>query len=251
VTEHVLTYNHDIVPQETGYWCGPASAQVCLNIQGIHVDEATLAAECGTDEGGTDYVGLIENCLNARLDGDPYESIYAVHDPPTADEKQRLWHDGVLPSINAGYGIVMNWVAPPGNYPVGIKGSPSPSYGGGTIFHYVTCAGYDDNPDLPAVWIADSGFWPWGYWISFDQCCTLIPPKGFAYANIEHTEPIGDPDMPDYAQLSFEQLAGPDADTGSYGWPQLGGRTVVDALAVIGNELGLEGFGPPPLDRQA
>ncbi len=35
VTEHVLDYDHAIVPQETSYWCGPASAQVVLNGQGI------------------------------------------------------------------------------------------------------------------------------------------------------------------------------------------------------------------------
>ena len=56
--------------------------------------------------------------------------------------------------------------------------------------------------------------------------------------------------MPDYSQLSFEQLAGPDADEGSYGWTQLGGRTVVDAIAVIGSELGIDGFEPPNLARR-
>jgi hypothetical protein len=244
VTEHALHYDSAIIPQETGYWCGPASAQVCLNIRGIHVDEATLAAECGTDEGGTDYVGLIENCLNARLDGEPYTSVYAEN-MPDAQAKERFWNEGILRSIDAGYGIVMNWVSPEGNHPQGIKGSASPNYVG-TIYHYVTCAGYDDNPSQRAVLIADSGFWPWTYWISFEQCATLIPPKGFAYADVTIPEEI---DMSEeYARQSFEQLAGPDADAGAFGWPQLGGRTVVDALAVIGAELGIEGFGPP-LDR--
>ena len=33
-------------------------------------------------------------------------------------------------------------------------------------------------------------------------------------------------------------------DAGEFpGWPQLGGRTVVDALAVIGEHLKIEGFG--------
>lgn len=38
-----------------------------------------------------------------------------------------------------------------------------------------------------------------------------------------------------------DQLGGADHEWG--GWPQLGGRTVVDALAAIGEKLGIEGFG--------
>lgn len=35
-------------------------------------------------------------------------------------------------------------------------------------------------------------------------------------------------------------------DAGEYpGWPQLGGRTVVDALAEIGQKIGLDGYEPP------
>jgi hypothetical protein len=43
--------------------------------------------------------------------------------------------------------------------------------------------GYDDTPGARAVWIADSGFWPFGYWCGFDQVATLIPPKGYTYAD--------------------------------------------------------------------
>lgn len=40
--------------------------------------------------------------------------------------------------------------------------------------------GYDDVER--AVWIADSGFRPFGYWVSFDQAASLIPPKGYCFA---------------------------------------------------------------------
>lgn len=33
------------------------------------------------------------------------------------------------------------------------------------------------------------------------------------------------------------------------GWPQLGNRTVVDALAVIGAKMGLDGFHDPAAKR--
>ena len=65
--EMVLPYDHSIVPQETGYWCGPAATQVVLNSRGIYVTERDLARSIGTHTGGTDYVGLIEQDLDRRV----------------------------------------------------------------------------------------------------------------------------------------------------------------------------------------
>lgn len=52
---------------------------------------------------------------------------------------------------------------------------------------------------------------------------------------------------PDYQKLTFEQLVGPgrtpQGKPDFTGWKQLGGHTVVDALAVIGQTLGIPGFG--------
>lgn len=48
----------------------------------------------------------------------------------------------------------------------------------------------------------------------------------------------------DSATLALHQLAGPDAPR-EWGWPQLGGRTLVDAVAAIGENLGIEGFKAP------
>lgn len=48
------------------------------------------------------------------------------------------------------------------------------------------------------------------------------------------------------ARLILDQLGGPDAIGKSFpGWPQLGDRTVVNALAKIGHKLGIEGFQDP------
>lgn len=187
MTERVLPYNRDLVPQETGYWCGPASTQTVLQSRGIVVAERDLAREIGTTVNGTDFVGLIERVLDQRVP----EARYTVVDVPDyLDEagKARVW-DTFLRSLNAGWGVVVNIVAPPNNYPRGVKGSPNPSYGGGTVYHYVPVMGYDDRER--AVWIADSGFRPFGYWCSFDQLCTLMVPKGYAYADLvgEWVEP--------------------------------------------------------------
>lgn len=179
MTEHVLPYDRAIVPQETGFWCGPASTQVALNTRGIIRAERDLANELGTTTNGTNYVGLIERALDKALPQAKYTSVYIENDPPTFAQKDALWRH-VTASIDAGYGVVMNWVAPPSNYPRGVKGSQSPAYGGGTVYHYVACMGYDD--ESRALWIADSGFRPFGYWIGFDQAASLIPPKGYCYA---------------------------------------------------------------------
>ena len=51
--------------------------------------------------------------------------------------------------------------------------------------------------------------------------------------------------------LILDQAAGPKTAQGANfpGWDQLGGRTVVDALAAIGAELGIEGFRVPNTDE--
>lgn len=182
MTTRVLPYDRNITPQDTGYWCGPASAQVVLNTRRKVVDEATLARECRTTQNGTDYVGLIEKVLDVRLPEGRYTSVYLEHDPISQDEKDRLWWN-LVRSIDNGYGVVMNWVAPPGNKPRGVNGSPNPSYGGGTTYHYVSAMGWTDE-GTRAIWIADSGFRPFGYWCAFDQVATLIPPKGYCFADL-------------------------------------------------------------------
>lgn len=182
MAEKVLPYDRTIVVQETGHWCGPASTQIVLNSRGIHVAEADLAREIGTTTSGTDFVGLIERVLDLKVPDARYTSIDIPNDPPTPAERDRLWSN-IVQSIDGGFGVVMNWVAPPSNYPRGVKDSISPSYRGGTVYHYVACMGYDDAAAGRALWIADSGFNPFGYWVSFDQAATLIPPKAYAYAD--------------------------------------------------------------------
>ncbi|AGI61688.1 endolysin [Mycobacterium phage BTCU-1] len=208
MTERVLPYDRNIVPQETGWWCGPAATQVVLNSRGIIVPEATLANEIeqienpgrGDDRDGTDYVGLIEQVLDRRVPEAKYTSVYMPNDPPTAAQREALWQN-IVRSINAGWGVIMNWVAPPSNKPRGVKGSPNPKYSGGTTYHYVACMGYDDTPGARALWIADSGFQPFNYWISFDQAATLIPPKGYAYAATTATAPAPAPAPVDAAPI--------------------------------------------------
>lgn len=180
MTEKVLPYDHSIVPQETGWWCGPASTQVVLNGRGVIKSEQDLAREIGTTYNGTNQVGMIAPILSKYLRVE-YIVREAPQDPMPGWLKEMLWRD-IVTSVDAGFGGVINIDAPVGNYPRGVKGSASPRYGGGEVLHYIPWMGYDDNPALRAVWIPDSGFPPFdrgGYWISFDQLATLVPPKGW------------------------------------------------------------------------
>ncbi|MGV9744582.1 C39 family peptidase [Rhodococcus zopfii] len=177
--EKLLDYDRTIVPQETGYWCGPASVQVVLNSLGIRVAEKDMARELGTTVNGTNWIGSFPQVLNRYADAG-YFVVEMPHDPPRAEQKERLWRD-LVESINGGRGVIVNIVAPPSNYPRGVKGSQSPRYGGGVVYHYMSVMGYDDA-GARAVWIADSGFQPQGYWMAFDQLATLIPPKGYTAA---------------------------------------------------------------------
>ena len=128
MTEHVLPYDRAIVPQLTGWWCGPASAQVVLNGLGLTVPEAQLAREIGTHTGGTDYIGLIERVLDQRVPDCQYTSVYTPNDPMSPAQKERFWSHLVQSIVGNRSGVVANIVAPPSNPPRGTKGSTPPPY---------------------------------------------------------------------------------------------------------------------------
>ena len=181
--EKMLPYSRAHIAQDTTFFCGPASAQtVIFAWSGTLLPEVELAQRMGTDQNGTDHIGLIAPVLNEFLPDGDYRTVQMPNDPPTDDQAAQLWTN-VKRSIDAGFGCVANIVAPPTNYPKGVRGSSSPQYSGGTVFHYIAIMGYaEDDDGFRAFWIADSGFPPFGYWCSFAQMATLIPPKGYAYA---------------------------------------------------------------------
>lgn len=176
--EILLPYDRNIVPQETGWWCGPASTQVVLNSRGIVKTERSLMLELEALEGnqgwddqdGTDYIGQVTTVLNRHTDAG-----YLTY------AGRPNW-DIVVESLASGYGVVANIVAPSWNYPRGTRGSMSPSYGGGTVYHYIPVMGAYEGPDGRHVWIADSGFRPFGYWMSFSQLQDLVASKGYTAA---------------------------------------------------------------------
>ena len=182
--EKVLAYDRSIVAQDNGWFCGPAATQIVLDGRGIRRTESDLAKRMGTHTGGTDHIGLPAKVLAAELPGVKWTTVQMPNDPPTAAQKDRLWAD-LVRSIDAGYGVVMNIVAPPSNYPRAVAPSTqSLRYSGGVVYHYVALMGYGIDPDgRRRVWWADSGFPPYGSWVSFEQTASLCPPKGYVAAS--------------------------------------------------------------------
>ena len=168
-TSRVLDIDFEI--QQTGYWCGPASTHNTLSARIDAPSQAQLASELGTTVNGTDWIGQITTVLNNHLDGSPYVTTEMPNDPPTPAQRDRLWVD-LVTSIDNGFPVVANIVAPAGNHPPGY-----PNY---TVYHYFTVIGYD--AETSEVFIADSANFSGNtlYWISFNQLATLIPPKGYA-----------------------------------------------------------------------
>lgn len=100
------------------------------------------------------------------------------------------------------------------------------------------------------VW-GNTTHWDPGYHFPYDVVLKRAaeinnPPKK---EEAKPVPPITVPDttapQADRDQLIYEQLCGPGAPGTFPGWPQLGDRTLVDALAAIGDKLGIEGFKSP------
>ena len=182
----------DRLPQETGFWCGPASCQTALQILDQWCEEQQLANEMGTSEDGTPHIGLLADCMNAHAHHAQWEAVWMAQDPPTPEQCETFWRD-LKANIDAGFAMPANWVSPDGNHPIAVRGSgPNPGYSG-TVFHYVCYGGYAEDETGRYVYVYDSGFSPWQYWVTFEQASVLMPPKGYVKAN---AVAIGTPGTP-------------------------------------------------------
>ena len=190
----------DVIGQQTIFHCGPGSAENILVSLGIPADEWELAAACRTTENGTDWIGQIKDVLQQRAHHIDWRLVEMPRDPCTAEESEKLWRDAVTSICDANAPMLINWVAPVSNYPRASHPSPidgqikDPSYGGGTVWHYVSSYGVRENEDGSRHHlIVDSGFRPAVFWVSHSQLATLIPPKGYLYG---HADPVGVPTLP-------------------------------------------------------
>jgi hypothetical protein len=194
------------LPQTTGYFCGPASCQTALQVvlNGEVVEESQLAAEMHTTEDGTNSIELLAESLNTHAHHAQWEAVWLPNDPPTRDEAEQFWVN-LKANIDNGFPMPANWVSPEGNHPVAVRGSgPNPGYYG-VVYHYVCYGGYAEDETGRYVYVYDSGFSPWQYWVTFEQACTLMPPKGYVRAA---AAPVGVPTLPGPAPQQGTILTG-------------------------------------------
>lgn len=171
----VHTVNVDYQVQQTGYWCGPTATHIALSARIAAPSQQTLANELPTTVNGTDWIGQVTKVMNNYLGSGTYKTVEMPNDPPSQQQRDQLWND-IVHSIDSGYAIVANIVAPPNNHPPGYPNDQ-------TIYHYFTIIGY--NSQTHEVYIADPASFQGNqlYWLSFDQMATLIPPKGYSALN--------------------------------------------------------------------
>lgn len=182
--EKRLNYDRSIVKQDTYYWCGPATTQLVIAAKtGRVISESVLAEELGTTTQGTNGIKQIVRVLNQRIGGGWVE-VEMPDDPPNEGQVEKFWQH-IVDSIDAGVGVPINIWAPVNNYPkASYTSTISPAYGGGFVKHYIAGMGYAvDGAGVRHVWIADSGFRPFGYWITLEQLATLVPPRSYCYAS--------------------------------------------------------------------
>ncbi|AGT12137.1 lysin A [Mycobacterium phage Jabbawokkie] len=162
------------------------------------------------------------------------------------------WHAGQgsypwLPTNNANahmIGIECAWPTPRPDLPKGYD--PAERWPDAQIISMRdTCAALALKLELPATRVighkewagAAQGKWdPGNLDMSWFRGEVRKDMEGFVFPG-EHPpiEPQPGPTLPpDYAKETWDQLR--------IQWPQLGGRTLVDAVAVIGEKLGIEGF---------
>lgn len=190
MTEIVLPYPRDVVPQTESWSCGPGAAEIVLRGLGKDVSERQLIRDIGTTTNGTDYIGLIEQRALDKYDPvGQWRSVYLPQDPPTKAQKDAFW-EHVVQSIRGNKrGLVLNWVVPPWNRPKPVAPSTVAfTYPNAWVWHYVACMGFSDD-GARKCWIADSGFSPGGGWVSWEQTVSLITPKGYAYSAAPITSP--------------------------------------------------------------
>ncbi|MFT4202204.1 C39 family peptidase [Gordonia sp. (in: high G+C Gram-positive bacteria)] len=217
---------HKYHAQLTGWTCGPSTAKVVLSTFGIDVTEQQMATACHTTQDGTPDIVNVLAAVNARA-GARYSPAYIKTPTPTAADvealRSRLYET-----------VVQNRRAMPVNIWAQAPTQP-PGYPSNLIMHYVTDVGVEVDetrrdakgyPYVTRAYISDSarfsGIEHW--WMPVEKLAINITPKGYGTLPAVAAPPA-DPIIE-----ALVQLVGPKAYDG---WPQLGGRTLVDALGEL------------------
>lgn len=233
-----LILTHDYQAQKYGWNCGPTSTRCALSTRNVFVSQDAIIREINAflpksswvDDDGTDYIDLLLPTLRKRSGAGYYSTYIRSGNPPRVDV-DRLWNN-MRGSLAGGYGCVANIVADPGISPPGY-----PNY---RIWHYIAIVGFDDNGRK--LYVADSANFSGinHYWLPVTQLAKLIGNQGKGYACAPAVAAF-DPKQIAAFKRGFMQAVADDAHDVEVqlttAWPQLGGRTLTDAIAAITEAL--------------
>ncbi len=166
-----------LVPQQTSYWCGPASVFEVLQYKGVYygpqgqaMNQANLAAYMNTDTSGT-YLYQIKRALNDWL----RTSFYVYFQGPTAEDTYVATHSDIGLNYPVIYDTSSNSI---NGYLIGWEGI--------SLDHYVAGTGHRVNGGVKEVYYLDTyqqnSAAYGGHWISASRISKLMPfPYGITF----------------------------------------------------------------------
>jgi hypothetical protein len=124
----------DYQPQETFFYCAPASTRIAASAQGHNLSQSDIAARLGTTEAGTPSAEDTTRVLNSIDGSDDYHTTSVPDtDPKRADSVR----SDIVKAIGSGRAVVAN-----------IRGAATDAAGNGHDFaggHYLVVVGYADQ----------------------------------------------------------------------------------------------------------
>lgn len=125
-------------PQETEFYCGPATVASILRAKNLNYSQGTLAGYLGTTTGGTAWYNggnsyPVRDVLN-NLENTSYYGVYAASTNSTSELSYRVKY-----SIDRNYGVAANiYEVYNGTYAL-------PGHSGRTVEHWIPIDGYYNN----------------------------------------------------------------------------------------------------------
>lgn len=179
-----LALDLPVVAQETGYYCGPASAYMVLKYENpnLNVTQQTLAgsAYLNTTTSGTDFSTNWTTTMNAFSDHE-YALLWGFSND--SDERAILMTDCAIATLTAGYGVIYDTV----QYTTKTERLVGyPSALSSNVYHYVAGRGYDVSDPYRRIcyYVDPNGAREDAYGeqeIRFRLLCTLMSTRGLVY----------------------------------------------------------------------
>lgn len=164
------TVAHTWSVQPTAYTCGPASLHIALGALGVRVSITQLSQDARTTRSAGTRLSEVARVMDARTPGVTYRAT-TVGAQPRQAERDRFTTE-VSSSISAGYPVIVNIAATPGEQPAHYPNTY-------TMYHHFVAVGYDTATDQ--VLIADPAYFQRvrHFWVPADDLLEMAGGRGY------------------------------------------------------------------------